>query len=330
MEDFSLFTNWQEHVMTGGDLAIGSQTFDTVNTTFFASYGYDLGTQTMLLLNNAYESDVALETKPFTVGYAGNFEMSFWHFYALEEGYDGGVVEISVNGDEWVDVTEMGGSFDIGYDGEVFEQDLQVLSGRPVFHGRNDVGAFGGMERIDFGTALNGNEVQLRFRVGSDSSASDIGWFIDNVTFSNILSPVFSDLVAGDTFACDNRAPDLVAVSALEQEVNEGVAMTLVVEASDANSDALTFVWTQVSGTSVELTGADSATVSFTAPLITEDSEDLIFTATVSDGIDASTQSFTVTVNDVAEPVEEKKSSGGSTGLFALLLLPLALLRRRK
>jgi hypothetical protein len=41
----------------------------------------------------------------------------------------------------------------------------------------------------------------------------------------------------------------------------------------------------------------------------------------------------TVTVNDVPAPVvtpTKKKSSGGSTGLFALLLLPLALLRRRK
>lgn len=331
VEDFSLFINWQEHVMTGGDAAVGSQTFDTVNTTFFESYGYDLGSQTMLLLNNAFESDVALETKPFTVGYAGSFEMSFWHFYALEEDYDGGVVEISVNGDEWVDVTEMGGTFDVGYTGEVFEQDPQVLSGRPVYHGRNDEGAFGGMERISFGTALNGNEVQLRFRVGSDSSASDIGWFIDNVTFKNILSPVFSDLVAGDTFACDNRAPDIAAVSDIEQEVDEGTAVSLEITATDANSDTLSFVWTQVSGTSVELTNSDSTTVSFTAPLITEDSEDLIFTATVSDGVDASTQSFTVTVNDVAEPVEEKKSSsGGSTSLFALLLLPLALLRRRK
>lgn len=338
MEDNSLFVNWTENIMVGGELAEGTQSFDNGgNIPFFASFGFDLGAQAMKISNNGFESDVSVETKTFQVGYAGDFEMSFWHFYGLEADYDGGVIEISINGSSWADVTAVGGVFDVGYDGEVTGGASQVLTDRPVFHGRNnaaDAGPWGGMESINFGTALNGNEVKLRFRIGTDTNSNDLGWWIDNVTFTNIASTVYSDLVAGDTFDCDNRVPYVKAVSDVEQTISEGDNVSLSIEASDPNLDALTYSWEQTAGTSVILTGGDSAAVSFAAPSITSGSETLTFVASVNDGTATTTQSFSVTVKDVPDPdpVEspKKKSSGGSTGLLTLLLLPLAILRRRR
>ena len=146
-----------------------------------------------------------------------------------------------------------------------------------------------------------------------------------------VSSTVLSDLVAGDTNACDNRRPYIAAVSEVEQSVNEGGSVSLSVEASDPNGDTLTYSWEQTAGTAVTMTGDDTAAVSFSAPTLASGSEELTFVASVNDGIATVTQSFTVTVNDVPEPTPVKKSSsGGSTGLLAFLLLPLALLRRRK
>ncbi|OUS28794.1 peptidase M36 [Thalassotalea sp. 42_200_T64] len=333
METNSFFVDWQENVMFGDEFAQGTQSYDDGdNVGWFASYGYNLGAQTMYLNNNDFQSDVAVETATFLVGYGGDFSMSFWHFYGLEADWDGGVVEISINGDEWVDVTAVGGTFDLGYDGELEGGDSQALSDRPVFTGRNNSDGWGNMDRVDFGSALNGNEVKLRFRIASDLYANDFGWWIDNVTFTNIQSSVFSDVVAGDAKACDNRMPYLTVAD--DFAVNEGESASLAATASDPNGDELTYSWTQVSGTAVTLAAVDSANATFTAPEVVSGSEALVFELTVDDGRDTLSKQLTVTVQDVVVVVEpepkKKSSSGGTTGLLALLLLPLAIFRRRK
>jgi hypothetical protein len=333
MEDVSLFKNWTENVITGGKFAVGTQRVDNGgNIPFFAGQsGVDLGAQAMILVNNSFQTDVAVETKAIQVGYAGNFDMSFWHFYGLEDGWDGGVVEISVNGGAWADVTAMGGKFDIGYNGQVETQDSQVLSERNVFTGRNNVTQWGNMERIDFGTVLNGNEVKLRFRVGTDAYANDLGWWIDNVQFSNITSSVYSDMVSGDTFACVNRMPMISSIS--DASVKEADTFKLEVEATDANAtDVLTYTWTQTAGPSATMTGGDTATPSFVAPSFdsaTGSDTELEFNVVVSDGIDSVTADTKVIVAQKPDFKVESGGSGGSTGIIALLLLPLAMLRRR-
>ena len=110
----------------------------------------------MYLNNNDFQSDVAIESREFDIGFAGDFEVSFWHFYLIENEWDGGVVEISVNGGNWVDVTEMGGTFDVGYDGPLIENDAQALQDRDTFTGNNvdENDVYGNYETIRFGTEL--------------------------------------------------------------------------------------------------------------------------------------------------------------------------------
>lgn len=336
MEDPSVFENWKQNIISGDPEKAGEtqSTDNGGNVPFFAnSSGVDLGAQTMFLANNNFSADVAVESMAFDVGTSGNFEVSFWHFYGMEDTYDGGVVEIKVGDGEWMDVTAAGGTFDTGYAGPL----QQLLPGRQAFTGRNVVGgAFGAMERINFGTAHNGKKVQLRFRVVSDTNTADFGWWIDNVTVNNITSPIYTSTVAGDSFACDNAAPILTISEGAT--INEGTSGQLSVAVTDRNaSDTLTYKWTQVSGPSVSISDADKASASFSTSSISFDAAkvnaELVFQVEVSDGSVTTTAqtSFVVNKQATAAPAPLPTSSGGgSMGLFAMLLLPFAMLRRRR
>ncbi len=77
-----------------------------------------------------------------------------------------------------------------------------------------------------------------------------------------------------------NRAPILMASSVT---VDERSTASIEATASDMDGDTLTYSWTQVSGTPVVLSGADTATVSFPTGEVSADSV-LTFQVTVSDG----------------------------------------------
>jgi MYXO-CTERM domain-containing protein len=101
-----------------------------------------------------------------------------------------------------------------------------------------------------------------------------------------------------------NTAP--VVNAGDDQAVDPGVTVTVAGSATDAEDAAgtLTFAWTQQSGPEVVLTGADTATASFTAPSLPADA-DVVLTLTVTDPRGASgTDTVTIHVRRVnAAPV---------------------------
>ncbi|BDM63298.1 hypothetical protein NFHSH190041_07500 [Shewanella sp. NFH-SH190041] len=116
-----------------------------------------------------------------------------------------------------------------------------------------------------------------------------------------------------------NDAPVLAAATVTAEEGNN---VTVAVKATDVDGDALSYTWSQTSGTSVDFTQSGDA-ISFTAPAPGE----LVFSVTASDGTVASEPvNVTVTVN--AKPVVD--DDGGALGWIATLLLPLAFIRRKR
>ncbi len=326
--------NWQENVMVGGDDAKGTSYIDTAAAAFFTSRGIDTGAQMLALSNNDFQTDVAIETREFSVGYNGDFVVSWWHYFDLEKDWDGGVVEVSVNGGDWADATTVGGTFATGYTGALTKNEDQPLSERNTFTGFGN-----GSESVDFGEALNGNKVKFRFRLGSDAAVREDGWYIDNIRFKNVESSVYSEVIAGDAKACDNRAPIITSVTGedISERVSEGGAFStgkLSVVASDADTDdTLTYSWTQKSGPTAAINGADKAEAVYTAPQITENAT-LVFEVVVSDGKASVSKEVSVDVRDVSDKapdvVKSSSSSSGAMGLISLLLIPLAMLRRKK
>lgn len=109
-----------------------------------------------------------------------------------------------------------------------------------------------------------------------------------------------------------NRAPTVNA--GLDGTVEERAEYTLSGSASDDDGDALTYLWTQVSGTPVAVKNYTTPTATFIAPEVTLD-EVLVFRLTVSDGIATANDTISVTVTNVNRaPIVSDTSVAFSAG----------------
>ncbi len=111
------------------------------------------------------------------------------------------------------------------------------------------------------------------------------------------------------TVTADNDAP--TANAGADRAVNAGASVTLSGSGSDPEKQSLTYAWAQTSGTSVTLSGASTASASFTAP---DSAATLTFSLTVGDGVKTSAaDSVTVTVR----PPADRTPSFGSAAIAA-------------
>ena len=147
---------------------------------------------------------------------SANSFMRFKHFWAFEDylttTYDGGVLEYSTNGGAtWSDTAAL--FIDNGYNGTISTLDTNPLGGRQAFIGESDGYT---ASRLNLGS-LDGQNVRFRFRIGTDSAVSDLGWFIDDVQIYTCIEantqPTIANLpdqtVTGNTSS--NNAIDLWA-----------------------------------------------------------------------------------------------------------------------
>ncbi|HSA21155.1 MAG TPA: C25 family cysteine peptidase [Myxococcota bacterium] len=223
-------------------------------------------------------SDKHLDTPLISIG--DTAVLSFWQRMSSESGYDGGTLEIGVNGTNFVDagpyITQNGYN-DSNWGGDEFwGGDIawqQVLV---------DLSSFGP------------GSLKIRFHFTSDVSTGYSGWWIDDL------------MVDAETVVCQaqvcvipNRAPD--AVAGPDQDVAEGAAVVLLGSgSSDPDDDPISFAWAQTGGPAVALSDATAADPGFTAPDV-DGQATLTFELTVSDGEYTDTDSVSVTVWDCAD-----------------------------
>ena len=156
-------------------------------------HGVDLGVKSDTFLVSPVLSVSDME--PFTIAFDHRFKFEFGDTIY----WDGAVIEISEDaGATWNDVTTYGAT--PAYNG-VIDSDLNPLHTRPVYGDMNPLYPEREAESLDFGMALAGKDVQFRFRIGTDSGASDLGWDIDNVVIGGITNTPFPGYVP-DTGMC--------------------------------------------------------------------------------------------------------------------------------
>ena len=91
----------------------------------------------------------------------------------------------------------------------------------------------------------------------------------------------------------------LPTVTAAFEAAAEKSDVTLTAVAADSDGEITSYSWTQTAGTPVTLTGADTATLSFTAPSVTEDTELTFSLSVTDDDEEAAAVSGIVTVTPV-------------------------------
>ena len=114
---------------------------------------------------------------------AASTQLTFKNNYATESGYDGMVLEVSINGGAFQDILAAGGSFAAGgYNSTISTSFQNPLGGRSAW-----TGSSGGYltTTANLPAAANGQNIQLKWRMGSDRSVSATGVRIDDVSISN-------------------------------------------------------------------------------------------------------------------------------------------------
>lgn len=130
---------------------------------------------------NTYSNQSLILKSPVQLG--ENSLLRFWHDYATEDTYDGGVVEISTNGGiSWEDLGDK--MIQNGYNSHIPLLNASTVSG-PAFSGNSG----GYIQTIVDLSSYSGQSVQIRFRMGSDVLVGATGWYVDDVDL--LINPTF-------------------------------------------------------------------------------------------------------------------------------------------
>jgi hypothetical protein len=112
-------------------------------------------------------------------------QLAFRNNFNLQDGFDGGVLEISYDGLTFPDIVAAGGTFVRGgYNGTISSCCGNPLAGREAWTGNS-----GGFIDTTVNLPHHSGSYVLRWRMGSDSSVSGEGWRIDNVAITQCYTP---------------------------------------------------------------------------------------------------------------------------------------------
>ena len=148
-------------------------------------------------LDAATAAENALVSPVFAVS-SGSAQLTFWHNYNLASHtvshpksvtyYDGGVLEISIGGAAFADITSVGGSFVSGaYNGTLSTGTGNALAGRQAW-----VASSGGWvsTTVNLPASAAGQNVQLRWvcSTASPNPYTAVGWFVDSIALQDTFS----------------------------------------------------------------------------------------------------------------------------------------------
>jgi PKD repeat protein len=111
-------------------------------------------------------------------------QLSFRHKYELELGWDGGVLEISINGGAFTDILTAGGSFVTGGYRQALNSSANPLTGRQAWTGTN--ANFSNVV-VNLPASASGQPVQFKWRCGADASVGRAGWFVDSIQYLGVI-----------------------------------------------------------------------------------------------------------------------------------------------
>ncbi len=219
----------------------------------------DSGARALFAGTTASPSESILTSPATTV--QPNTEVSFRHNYQLETGYDGGVLEYSLNGGAWGDLLVSlpsggtivegdyprfpTGAYEIIYSNPTYQS---PIAGRPAWTG---IGPGYVTTRVRLPEVWIGQSIRFRWILADDITFSRVGWWLDDIDV-NIPDPT-----------CIAFRPELTLTTADTQVAEGGAAATGTLSTPLPLGQAVP-VTLEISG---DADGADlSSTVSLVLP----------------------------------------------------------------
>jgi hypothetical protein len=153
-------------------------------------------TQSMFSVGSAFRSDTCLVSPPIQIGSVDSeVQVSFMHDYAFDST-DGGVLEFSLDGGEWYDVSSSGSGAAFVQNG--YNTTIGGSTGNPS--GRNPLGGRAGWSGTSGGfiqTVVSltdmgkyaGHALRMRWRLGTNTGTASAGWYVDDVALLGAGDP---------------------------------------------------------------------------------------------------------------------------------------------
>jgi hypothetical protein len=139
-------------------------------------------------------SDNALTSPPIEVP-PGLSRLTFRNQFAIDTGFDGGVLEIAIGGGAFQDILVAGGRFvSGGYSSNLFGAEGNPLGVRPAWTGSTGPSYLTTI--VTLPAAAAGRSVAFRWRMGTGLTIAGTGWFIDTIALTSFacLRPPVTDL----------------------------------------------------------------------------------------------------------------------------------------
>ncbi len=221
----------------------------------------------------------------------GQTRVTFRNNYNLEydtgnstNGFDGGVLEIKIGAGAFTDVIDAGGSFvSGGYNRTISILYSNALAGRQAWSGNS-----GGFvtTTVNLPAAAAGQNIQMRWRCGTDGGTGSTGWYVDTVGITNCAC------------ACCWNTPPLLG-GQNNQTIGELTTLTVNNLAADADVPAQTLTYTLLGAPSGA--GITNGVITWTPTEAQGPGTYTITTWVTDNGSPAlsDTNSFRVVVNDV-------------------------------
>ncbi len=172
---------------------------------------------------------------------AANLSLTFMHNFDLQSTRDGGVLEFSVNGGAWFDVTAAGSGAAFASGG--YNSSLTVTnpsSSRNPLAGR---AAWSGTKTGFSKVAVNltdaakyaGKTLQIRWRLATNGSTTSPGWYVDDIAIAGVAS--------------GNLPPSITAEAIATPTPVTAASTQLTVSADDDSGEsALAYTWSYTGG----------------------------------------------------------------------------------
>lgn len=168
-------------------------------------------------------SSASLISPPILVTGATSI-LSFRHKYAMENTWDGGVLEMSIGTGEFQDILVAGGTFITGgYTTELYPS-TNPLSNRFAWSGATQFGFMQTSVRLP--SNAFGQVVRFRWRFGSNDSFGSDGWWIDSVKLEAVPTAVNAAPITVSNAGPAAPYPSSIQVSGLPGLVT-GVSVSL-------------------------------------------------------------------------------------------------------